>query len=59
MLSPHRLQNAAHVDPVAYAVDLMRGTPVGSSFLRVTVPVTFIVVTSWLATRIFTTGEDA
>ena len=61
--APHWLQIAAHADPVAYAVDLMRGPLVGSNFfpvwLSVTVLVAFIAVTTWLATRIFTTGEDA
>lgn len=61
--APSWLQIAAHVDPVAYAVDLMRGPLVGSFFfpvwLSVTVLVAFIVVSAWLATRIFTTGEDA
>ncbi|HEY1992220.1 MAG TPA: ABC transporter permease [Gammaproteobacteria bacterium] len=61
--APHWLQIAAHVDPVAYAVDLMRGPLVGSYFfpawLSITVLVAFIAVTTWLATRIFTTGEDA
>lgn len=62
-VAPHWLQIAAHADPVAYAVDLMRGPLVGNFFfpvwLSVTVLMAFIAVTTWLATRIFTTGEDA
>jgi len=61
--APYWLQIAAHADPVAYAVDLMRGPLVGSHFfpvwLSITVLTAFIAVTTWLATRIFTTGEDA
>ncbi|HEY4128471.1 MAG TPA: ABC transporter permease [Gammaproteobacteria bacterium] len=61
--APKWLQIAAHVDPVAYAVDLMRGPLLGQFFfpvwLSVLVLAVFIIVTAWLATRIFTTGEDA
>jgi ABC-2 type transport system permease protein len=61
--APHWLQIAAHADPVAYAVDLMRGPLLGQFFfpvwLSISVLVGFIAVTTWLATRIFTTGEDA
>ena len=62
-LAPHWLQIAAHADPVAYAVDLMRGALLGSTFFPVwlsfAVIAGFIAVMTWLATRIFTTGEDA
>ena len=62
-LAPHWLQIAAHADPVAYAVDLMRGALIGSTFfpvwLSLVVLACFITVMTWLATRIFTTGEDA
>ena len=62
-LAPHWLQIAAHADPVAYAVDLMRGSLLGSTFFPVwlsfVVLACFIAVMTWLATRIFTTGEDA
>lgn len=62
-LAPHWLQIAAHADPVAYAVDLMRGALIGSTFfpvwLSLVVLACFIAVMTWLATRIFTTGEDA
>ena len=61
--APHWLQIAAHADPVAYAVDLMRGALIGSTYfpvwLSLTVLACFIAVMTWLATRIFTTGEDA
>jgi ABC-2 type transport system permease protein len=61
--APYWLQIAAHADPVAYAVDLMRGALLGQFFfpvwLSITVLIGFIAVTTWLATRIFTTGEDA
>ncbi len=61
--APYWLQIAAHADPVAYGVDLMRGPLVGDYFfpvwLSVTVLTAFILVMGWLATRIFTTGEDA
>lgn len=62
-LAPRWLQIAAHADPVAYAVDLMRGALIGSAFfpvwLSLVVLACFIAVMTWLATRIFTTGEDA
>lgn len=61
--APRWLQYAAHGDPVAYAVDLMRGALLGSTFFPVWLSFTvlglFIIVMTWLATRIFTTGEDA
>ena len=62
-IAPHWLQIAAHADPVAYAVDLMRGSLLGSTFFPVwlsfVVLACFIAIMTWLATRIFTTGEDA
>jgi ABC-2 type transport system permease protein len=62
-VAPYWLQIAAHADPVAYAVDLMRGPLLGQFFfpvwLSIVVLIGFIIVTTWLATRIFTTGEDA
>jgi ABC-2 type transport system permease protein len=61
--APYWLQIAAHADPVAYGVDLMRGPLVGTYFfpvwLSITVLAVFIAVATWFATRIFTTGEDA
>ncbi len=62
-MAPHWLQIAAHADPVAYAVDLMRGSLLGTTFFPVwlsfVVLAGFTALTTWLATRIFTTGEDA
>lgn len=62
-VAPPWLQTVAHVDPVAYAVDLMRGALLGTTFfpvwLSILVLIAFIAVMTWLATRIFTTGEDA
>lgn len=62
-IAPRWLQIAAHADPVAYAVDLMRGALLGSTFFPVWLSFLvlgcFIAVMTWLATRIFTTGEDA
>jgi ABC-2 type transport system permease protein len=61
--APHWLQIAAHADPVAYAVDLMRGALLGSTFfpvwLSLAVLTGFIAVMTYLATRVFATGEDA
>jgi ABC-2 type transport system permease protein len=61
--APSWLQIAAHADPVAYGVDLMRGPLVGTHFfpvwLSIAVLTVFIAVSTWFATRIFTTGEDA
>jgi ABC-2 type transport system permease protein len=60
---PHWLKILAHIDPVAYAVDLMRGAVIGTLFfpmwLSVGVLAGFIVVLTWLATRVFASGEDA
>ncbi|HEV2333215.1 MAG TPA: ABC transporter permease [Gammaproteobacteria bacterium] len=62
-VAPRWLQLLAHADPVAYAVDLMRGSLFGKTFFPVwlsfVVLAGFITLTTWLATRIFTTGEDA
>jgi hypothetical protein len=52
----------AHADPVAYAVDLMRGAVLGRTVypppLCIAVLVGFIGVLTWLATRVFAAGED-
>ena len=61
--APHWLKILAHFDPVAYAVDLMRGALLGTLFfplgLSVGVLAGFIIVLTWLATRVFASGEDA
>ena len=60
--APYWLRLLAHLDPVAYAVDLMRGAMLGKTFfpplLSLTVLVGFIIVLTWLATRVFASGED-
>ncbi|MGA9852111.1 MAG: ABC transporter permease [Gammaproteobacteria bacterium] len=61
--APHWLKILAHFDPVAYAVDLMRGATTGALYfplwLSFVVLAAFIIVLTWLATRVFATGEDA
>jgi ABC-2 type transport system permease protein len=56
------MQVAAHLDPVAYAVDLMRGSVLGTFFFPVplslgalTLTITLLV---WAAVRVFNRGED-
>ena len=60
--APIWLRLLAHADPVAYAVDLMRGAVLGHTvyppLLSIAVLVGFIVVLTWLATRVFAAGED-
>lgn len=61
--APHWLQVAAHVDPVAYAIDLMRGALLGRTYfplwLGLPVLTGFIALLTWLSTRVFASGEDA
>jgi len=61
-LAPRFMQVAAHFDPVAYAVDLMRGALLGTFFfppaLSVAVLVALNAVLGWLAVRVFNRGED-
>ncbi|HVC02503.1 MAG TPA: ABC transporter permease [Steroidobacteraceae bacterium] len=60
--APAWLRVLAHMDPVAYAVDLMRGAILGRTAyppaLSIAVLTAFIVVLTWLATRVFAAGED-
>ena len=60
--APYWLRWLAHLDPVAYAVDLMRGAMLGKTFfpplLSLAVLGGFIIVLTWLATRVFASGED-
>ncbi|MDE2090428.1 MAG: ABC transporter permease [Gammaproteobacteria bacterium] len=60
---PHWLKILVHFDPVAYAVDLMRGALLAALFfplwLSIGVLAAFILVLTWLATRVFASGEDA
>lgn len=61
--APHWLQIAAHADPVAYAIDLMRGALLGKTYfplwLELPVLTGFIALLTWLSTRVFASGEDA
>jgi ABC-2 type transport system permease protein len=60
--APHWMQVAAHLDPVAYAVDLMRGALLGTFFfspwLSLAALTIVIVVLAWAAIRVFQRGED-
>jgi len=61
-MAPHWIQVAAYFDPVAYAVDLMRGALLGSHFmppeLSLAVLAVVIVVLAWSAVKVFNRGED-
>lgn len=60
--APHWMQVAAHGDPVAYAVDLMRGALLGKFFfdpaIGVPVLLVMIVALAWSSVRVFNRGED-
>jgi ABC-2 type transport system permease protein len=60
--APVWLRWLAHIDPVAYAVDLMRGAILDRyaypPLLSLAVLLGFIIVLTWLATRVFAAGED-
>lgn len=60
--APHWMQVAAHLDPVAYAVDLMRGALLGDFFfppwLSLSVQAIVIALLAWAAIRVFQRGED-
>ncbi|HUY83252.1 MAG TPA: ABC transporter permease [Steroidobacteraceae bacterium] len=60
--APGWLRLLARFDPVGYAVDLMRGAVIGRyaypPSLSLIVLGGFIVVLTWLATRVFAAGED-
>lgn len=60
--APRWMQLAAHLDPVAYAVDLMRGALLGHFFfppaLSLGVLAAFVVAVAWAAVRVFKRGED-
>ncbi|WP_297919523.1 ABC transporter permease [Metallibacterium sp.] len=60
--APTWLRWLARIDPVAYAVDLMRGAILDRyaypPLLSLAVLLGFIVVLTWLATRVFAAGED-
>jgi ABC-2 type transport system permease protein len=60
--APPWMQVAAHFDPVAYAVDLMRGTILGTFFFPVPLSLGALALTisllTWAAVRVFARGED-
>jgi len=60
--APQWMQIAAHFDPVAYAVDLMRGALLGKFFFPVSLSigaqVLSIALLAWAAVRVFLRGED-
>ena len=61
-LAPAWMQVAAHFDPVAYAVDLMRGAVLGTYFFPVPLSLAALALTIsllvWAAVRVFNRGED-
>jgi ABC-2 type transport system permease protein len=61
-VAPPWMQVAAHFDPVAYAVDLMRGALLGKFFfdpwLSVAALIILIALLGWAAVRVFNRGED-
>jgi ABC-2 type transport system permease protein len=61
-MAPRWIQLAAYLDPVAYAVDLMRGALIGQFFmspaLSLAVLVAVTVVLTWSCVRVFNRGED-
>jgi ABC-2 type transport system permease protein len=62
MVAPRWMQVAAHFDPVAYAVDLMRGALLGKFFFNpwgsVAALIVLIALLGWAAVRVFNRGED-
>jgi ABC-2 type transport system permease protein len=60
--APRWMQLLAHFDPVAYAVDLMRGALLGNFFfppaLSLGALAVFVVAVAWAAVRVFNRGED-
>jgi ABC-2 type transport system permease protein len=62
MAAPRWMQIAAHFDPVAYAVDLMRGSVLGIFFFPVPLSLGALALTIsllvWAAVRVFNRGED-
>ena len=56
------MQVAAHLDPVAYAVDLMRGAVLGTFYFPVALSLGALCLTMvllvWAAVRVFNRGED-
>ena len=60
--TPHWMQIAAHFDPVAYAVDLMRYAVLHQHFFSISLSlgalVLVIAVLAWMSVRVFNRGED-
>lgn len=60
--APHWMKVAAHFDPVAYAVDLMRGALLGTHFFSVPLAISVLGVVIFglaaEAVRVFNRGED-
>lgn len=60
--APHWMKLAAHFDPVAYGVDLMRGAVLGNYFfpvwLSLAAQALIIVLLAWACVRVFNRGED-
>jgi ABC-2 type transport system permease protein len=60
--APAWMQVAAHLDPVAYAIDLMRGAVLGTFFFPVPLSLGMLALTQallvWAAVRVFNRGED-
>jgi ABC-2 type transport system permease protein len=60
--APAWMRFAAHFDPVAYAVDLMRGSVLGTFFFPVPLSLGALALTisllTWAAVRVFERGED-
>ncbi len=61
-MAPHWMQVAAHFDPVAYAVDLMRGSVLGQFYFPVPLSLAALTLTIallvWASVRVFNRGED-
>jgi ABC-2 type transport system permease protein len=60
--APGWMKVAAHFDPVAYAVDLMRGSVLGIFYFPVPLSLGALALTisllAWAAVRVFNRGED-
>jgi ABC-2 type transport system permease protein len=60
--APPWMRVAAHLDPVAYAVDLMRGSVLGTFYFYVPLSLGALALTIallvWAAVRVFNRGED-
>jgi ABC-2 type transport system permease protein len=61
-VAPHWMKVAAHFDPVAYAVDLLRRALIGQGFFSVPLGIgALLAVTAallWASVRVFARGED-